>query len=449
MENKNVEEELASFRREWKEELHSRENAAGRQSPNVSTEGKTNKTYAKVLQEKAPVKTNQSKALCNTQTTSSLKESDDVVSSVKLPQLGDKEDGSVNIKEKAEKLFRKAASLEKNGLAYEALKFYRKAIQLVPDIEFTITDFSSSSDEEDHYDDDYVIKESAINIPGISSLAHGIHNLSLSGFHLCEKEYESRATHISDIPVELLMYIFKWVVSTSLDFRSLEQVSMVCKGFYVCARDTEIWKLGCQRMWGVNCGSPVQWDHGSWRLMFINRPHLWTQGIYISKTTYMRPSEKVEDIWSMQLVTYYRYLRFFNDGAVHVVTTPDEPQIVVPRFSQPGLSMMQGHYKILGNKVVIILDVDSPIDSHYRARKGKRSGHSKLLENTFRMELEIRSTSRRRRHNQLKWVRYTHCKTYRDTGQTVVSEFDITSQFPPFSYSPVRSYTQTALAPLV
>ena len=27
------------------------------------------------------------------------------------------------------------------------------------------------------------------------------------------------------------------------------------------------------RVWGVNCGNPVQWN-GSWRLMYIKRPHL-------------------------------------------------------------------------------------------------------------------------------------------------------------------------------
>lgn len=32
------------------------------------------------------------------------------------------------------------------------------------------------------------------------------------------------------------MYIFRWVVSSDLDLRSLEQLSLVCRGFYICAR---------------------------------------------------------------------------------------------------------------------------------------------------------------------------------------------------------------------
>lgn len=38
------------------------------------------------------------------------------------------------------------------------------------------------------------------------------------------------------LPREILMYIFRWVVSSDLDMRTLEQLSLVCRGFYICAR---------------------------------------------------------------------------------------------------------------------------------------------------------------------------------------------------------------------
>lgn len=38
------------------------------------------------------------------------------------------------------------------------------------------------------------------------------------------------------LPFEVLMYIFRWVVSCDLDLRALEQLSLVCRGFYICAR---------------------------------------------------------------------------------------------------------------------------------------------------------------------------------------------------------------------
>ena len=36
-------------------------------------------------------------------------------------------------------------------------------------------------------------------------------------------------THISAVPLELIMYIFKWVVSVDLDLKSLEQLARVSK----------------------------------------------------------------------------------------------------------------------------------------------------------------------------------------------------------------------------
>lgn len=40
------------------------------------------------------------------------------------------------------------------------------------------------------------------------------------------------------------MYIFRWVVSSELDLRALEQLSLVCRGFYICARWVEVAQEG-------------------------------------------------------------------------------------------------------------------------------------------------------------------------------------------------------------
>lgn len=53
--------------------------------------------------------------------------------------------------------------------------------------------------------------------------------------------------HISDLPMEILLYILRWVVSMDLDLRSLDLCSTVSKGFYLCAKDYEIWRLACLR----------------------------------------------------------------------------------------------------------------------------------------------------------------------------------------------------------
>lgn len=56
-----------------------------------------------------------------------------------------------------------------------------------------------------------------------------------------------KETHISALPTEILLYILRWVVSSDLDLRSLEMFGQTCRGFYLCARDQEIWRSSCER----------------------------------------------------------------------------------------------------------------------------------------------------------------------------------------------------------
>lgn len=43
------------------------------------------------------------------------------------------------------RLFQKGVEMEKSGKLYEAIQFYRRAVQLVPDIEFKLHDASKDS----------------------------------------------------------------------------------------------------------------------------------------------------------------------------------------------------------------------------------------------------------------------------------------------------------------
>ncbi|XP_046688585.1 LOW QUALITY PROTEIN: F-box only protein 9-like, partial [Homalodisca vitripennis] len=154
-------------------------------------------------------------------------------------------------------------------------------------------------------------------------------------------------THLCP-PVEIILYILRWVVSSELDLRSLEMCSSVCRGFYVCSRDSEIWRLVCVRVWGVNCGGLSEYK--SWREMFILRPRLHFNGCYISKTTYVRSGENsFQDQFyrPWHFVQYFRYLRFFPEGLVLMLTSTEEPtsclgQLKTRQMRHP--AMMVGHY---------------------------------------------------------------------------------------------------------
>ena len=67
--------------------------------------------------------------------------------------------------------------------------------------------------------------------------------------------------------------------------------------------------------------------------MFRHRPRIRFNGIYISTVNYIRPGQAApsSSTWGapVHIVTYYRYLRFFRDGAVLSLLTTDEPSQVV------------------------------------------------------------------------------------------------------------------------
>uniref|UniRef100_A0A8C6EMB1 F-box only protein n=1 Tax=Marmota marmota marmota TaxID=9994 RepID=A0A8C6EMB1_MARMA len=138
-------------------------------------------------------------------------------------------------KEEKLKLFLKAVEEEQNGALYEAIKFYRRAMQLVPDIEFKIT--YTRSPDGDGVGNSY-IEDNDDDSKMADLLSYFQQQLTFqeSVLKLCQPELESSQTHISVLPMEVLMYIFRWVVSSDLDLRSLEQLSLVCRGFYICAR---------------------------------------------------------------------------------------------------------------------------------------------------------------------------------------------------------------------
>lgn len=148
--------------------------------------------------------------------------------------------------------------MEKLGKVFEAMSLYRRAVQIVPDIEFRMYDSVKHQTKPSRTDRS---TEDQLNA---NFSECDTDNENLDGVDLVERFQTavakngclfSRATdpgvisttslHFSDLPVEIIFYILRWVVSSELDMRSLEQISKVSRGFYVCAKDPEIWRLAC------------------------------------------------------------------------------------------------------------------------------------------------------------------------------------------------------------
>ena len=69
--------------------------------------------------------------------------------------------------------------------------------------------------------------------------------------------------------------------------------------------------------------------------MYLKRPRLNFDGVYISKASYARSGEQSLDNFyrPWHVVEYYRYLRFFSNGIALFLTTPEEPKTVVGKLN--------------------------------------------------------------------------------------------------------------------
>uniref|UniRef100_A0A147AAW6 F-box only protein n=1 Tax=Fundulus heteroclitus TaxID=8078 RepID=A0A147AAW6_FUNHE len=359
--------------------------------------------------------------------------------------------------EKATELFLRAVQEEQNGAVYEAIKFYRMAMQLVPDIEFKIN--YSRPPDADRGGGNYM-EDSDTDGEIEDLLAYFEQQLSLeSSFpKICIPELEVTQTHISALPREILMYIFRWVVSSELDMRALEQLSSVCRGFYICARDPEIWRSACLRVWGRNCTKLVPFK--SWREMFLQRPRVRFDGVYISKTTYIRQGEESLDGFyrAWHHVEYYRYLRFFPDGFVLMLTTPEDPLSVVPRLRTRNTrmdSVLLGHFRLsqeTDNQTKVFAVVSKKKKKEEKATEFQRNrfcrrNQAPEAEHTFHVGLHLASRGRQN-FSKLVWIHHSCHITYRLTGETVITTFDLDGMYSPFFFARVKSYTAFSEQPL-
>uniref|UniRef100_A0AAR2LI63 F-box only protein 9 n=1 Tax=Pygocentrus nattereri TaxID=42514 RepID=A0AAR2LI63_PYGNA len=351
---------------------------------------------------------------------------------------------------KARELFLKAVEEEQNGAVYEAIKYYKSAMQLVPDIEFKIN--YNRSPDPDRVGGSY-LEENENEIDDL--LAYFQQQLAVehSSQKICEPEVETSQVHISALPMEVLMYIFRWVVSCDLDMRALEQLSLVCRGFYICARDPEIWHAACLRVWGRNCTKILPFT--SWREMFLERPRVRYDGVYISKTSYIRQGEESLDGFyrKWHQVEYYRYLRFFPDGQVMMLTTPEEPLATVPRLRSRNTrmeSILFGHYRLSQDtdnqtKVYVVVSKRKEEVGH-RSRFCRRNP-APDSDRTFHVGLQL-SSGGRQRFNKLVWIHHSCHITYRSTGETVITAFDLDKMYTPLFFARVKSYTAFSDRPL-
>jgi F-box protein 9 len=213
---------------------------------------------------------------------------------------------------------------------------------------------------------------------------------------------------------------------------SVHQFAVACKKFLLLTRAQSIWRHLCEHAYHTHNiprekSDLIQLDfvnrvyNGNWLKMFIERPRIRFEGIYISTCHYLRPGSS-ETSWNqpIHLVTYYRYLRFFPDGTILKYLSTDEPVHVVRSLTRAfkGKQVFHGLYEIEDNNITVTM----------------RDRETRPTER-FQMKVNIKSTHRGR-HNKLAWEEYVSWSDVR--GDKTAYNL---KHMKPYYFSVVRSYT--------
>ncbi|KAL7620677.1 hypothetical protein AAE478_009672 [Parahypoxylon ruwenzoriense] len=195
----------------------------------------------------------------------------------------------------------------------------------------------------------------------------------------------------------------------------------------------------------------------SWQTMFRRRPRIRFNGCYISTVNYIRAGQASmhQITWNspVHIVTYYRYLRFFRDGAAISLTTTDEPAHVVHHLTRENLALHQGgmgpHHLPSATMSAALrgrwrlsssLDNSDANDNAPEATEGdlyvETEGVPKYM---YRMELTFRNgaktTATRINNKKLAWKGFWSYNTLTDHW----AEFTLKNE-KPFFFSRVKSY---------
>lgn len=242
----------------------------------------------------------------------------------------------------AKKLYTKAAALERSGDISKAIELYNRAYRLDPEIDRNINHIELAaeiskkdlSEIEPYYNPfKKVLRNNPIDRELYFIILQSLQSSKLESveesstvnekdnvFKLSNcNDSKSSVNFLQELPADVLNKILQFVGWMHLP--SLETISLTSRSLFLACRQEEIWKFLCER---VECEchprattAETQLIYDSWRHQFIVRPHFRTDGLYISKITYFRQGYQETAISQpSHLITYFRYLRFFNDSEI-------------------------------------------------------------------------------------------------------------------------------------
>ncbi|XP_078172694.1 F-box protein 7 [Carex rostrata] len=117
------------------------------------------------------------------------------------------------------------------------------------------------------------------------------------------------------LPDELLFEVFSWMKPFTLG-----RASCVCRKWKYTIRNPCLWRAACLKTW-QNSGTEMNYHivqtlfDGSWRKMWVYRPRICMDGLYVSRNTYIHTGiPEFKFTKTVHVVCYYRYIRFYPSG---------------------------------------------------------------------------------------------------------------------------------------
>ena len=336
-------------------------------------------------------------------------------------------------------LYHDAMVFEHEGKLNDALKNYRAAIRIDPEVDLqcsklfethvkeTIDEMNSSSSLEDKTVSGMEWKQKTLNDTDTSWFMDISKRFS-EKFHLSDELLDDQHSCLSyrdeglmgGLPNEILVNIFRWLTDL-MGIGWMSILNRVCREWYLASHDSLLWQHVCERTWSREDLDKQLARYGyNYRRMYLEKGRPRFDGIYIARVNYFKSGYN-EMTWSQPviLVTYYRYLRFYPDGNLISLLTSDEPTKVLKQLKEGSrlTGILEGTYRLKENMIDIVLIDD------LRTKE------------TFHMRLELRSTYRSG-NNQLKWRKY-YSKSHKK-GTVYVFNRD---QLQNYWFSKVRSFT--------
>lgn len=386
----------------------------------------------------------------------------------------------------AKKLFLMGVDLEQDEMHHESIRYYKQAMHLYPDIERQIfreqceasVKLSNANKDtcEQSTGNDIEPLDHDIDLPILEKVKDAFQESSRDGFGCCypANKLKTGAMHIRDLPHDLILVIFRYVIGEELDLASLESLGLVCRGFYIITHDPSLWRSICYTTWPANTLSVTVQQSGDnlknmdWKQLYLTRPRVNFDGVYISRTRYIRQGDVgFQDITyrPFHIVRYYRYLRFFPDNRVLLLTTNEEPDKIIPIFRHAlhakqfasELSILEGTYELIDeDELIIKAERDFTQENNqtqhqtYNQRRQARFHWSRQtpLRQNFYMKFRLKtSESRPYTNNVLKWLEYSIlAKT--EIGNEL-TEFDVSPDtFPSLTFSRVKKFNLKLSRPL-